>query len=154
LADINSGTREYILSLNKEIFKELEDKALEKILELEGSDIIKKDIKNTLEDDSKELELLIIEAAKKYAGHKECVINARVYSEVYEKTLEIISSDLEKFSEKLDSLDELLSNKNYEKYLSHVRGLSQSFRWIQENRQFPVSVMAHLVYVTFISYVI
>jgi hypothetical protein len=35
LADINSGTREYILSLDKEIFKELENKALEKILELE-----------------------------------------------------------------------------------------------------------------------
>jgi hypothetical protein len=48
LADINSGTREYILSLDKEIFKKLEDKALEKILELEGSENIKQDIKDTL----------------------------------------------------------------------------------------------------------
>jgi hypothetical protein len=48
LADINSGTREYILSLDKEIFKKLEDKALEKILELEGSENLKQDIKDTL----------------------------------------------------------------------------------------------------------
>ena len=154
LADINSGTREYILSLDKEIFKKLEDKALEKILELEGSQNIKDDIKITLEDDSKELELLIIEAAKKYAGHRECTINSRVYSEVYEKTLTVITWELEVTRKKLESLDELLSNENYEKYLSHVRGLSHSFRWMQENRQFPISVMAHLVYVTFISYII
>ena len=154
LADINSWTREYILSLDKEIFKKLEDKALEKILELEGPENIKQDIKDTLNDDSKELELLIIEAAKKYAGYRECIINSRVYSEVYEKTFNIIKADLEKTRSKLPSLDELLSNENYEKYLSHVRGLSHSFRWIQENRQFPISVMAHLVYVTFISYII
>lgn len=154
LADINSGTREYILSLDKEIFKKLEDKALEKILELDGPEIIKDDIKDTLNDDSKELELLIIEAAKKYAGYRECIINSRVYSEVYEKTFHVIKTDLEITRTKLESLDELLSNENYEKYLSHVRGLSHSFRWIQENRQFPISVMAHLVYVTFISYII
>lgn len=154
LADINSGTREYILSLDKEIFKRLEGKALEKILELNGPEIIKDDIKDTLNDDSKELELLIIEAAKKYAGLRECTINARVYSEVYEKTFNVIKQDLEKTRTKLLSLDELLWNEDFEKYLSHVRGLSHSFRWIQENRLFPVSVMSHLVYVTFISYVI
>jgi hypothetical protein len=77
-----------------------------------------------------------------------------VYSEVYEKTFKVIKSDLEVTRTKLASLDELLSNENYEKYLSHVRGLSHSYRWMQENRLFPVSVMAHLVYVTFISYVI
>lgn len=154
LADINSGTREYILSLDKEIFKKLEDKALEKILEFDGSEVIKQDIKETLEDNSKELELLIIEAAKKYAWWRECTINSRVYCEVYEKTLSVIINELGQTRSKLDSLDELLSNQSYEKYLSHVRGLSHSFRWIQENRQFPVSVMSHLVYVTFISYVI
>lgn len=154
LADINSGTRDYIQKLDAKIFAQLEDKAFEKILELDDQQIFSYDIKKTLSDETKTLELLIIKCAKKYAGYRECTINARVYSEIYSKTLEGIQESLELYRTQLPALDELLNTPNFEKYLSHIRGLSHSFRWLQQKRLFPISVMSHLVYVTFISYVI
>ncbi|NCO31589.1 hypothetical protein GW891_01965 [bacterium] len=53
----------------------------------------------------------------------------------------------------LKSLDLLLSNDNYKKYLSHIRRLNHSMRWSGQTRIFPISVMSHLVIITFISYV-
>jgi hypothetical protein len=52
------------------------------------------------------------------------------------------------------SLDTLLKNQNYEKYLSNIRKLSHSLRWNQEKRIFPISVMSHLAFITYISYLI
>ncbi|MCP4524134.1 MAG: HD domain-containing protein, partial [Candidatus Gracilibacteria bacterium] len=99
-------------------------------------------------------EILLIEAAKKFASQRECIINARVFSEVYDKTLHIINGELEVLREKVPSLNTLMDNESYITYLSHIRGLSHSMRWNQHQRNFPVSVMSHLVYVTFINYII
>ena len=88
LSDINSGTRDYITSLDPEIFAQLEEKALNKIFELDSEETLKTDIQKTLSDQSHDLESKIILAAKKYAGYIECSMNHRVYSEVYENILE------------------------------------------------------------------
>lgn len=154
LSDINSGTRDYITSLDSEIFAQLEEKALWKIFELEWSEELKKDIQVTLNENTKSLENKIILAAKKYAGYIECSMNHRVYTEVYENILIEMQSELNEQAWELGSLKELLNNGGYKKYLLHIRGLSQSMRWNQDKRDFPISVMAHLVYVTFISYII
>ena len=55
---------------------------------------------------------------------------------------------------KLFSLDQLLKKDNYKNYLSHIRRLSHAMRWSWRQRKYPISVMGHLVIVTFISYVI
>jgi hypothetical protein len=66
---------------------------------------------------------------------------------------QIILSFEEKRKE-LKSLDILLNNDNYKKYLTHIRRLSHSMRWMGQTRIFPISVMSHLVVITFISYII
>jgi 5'-deoxynucleotidase YfbR-like HD superfamily hydrolase len=66
--------------------------------------------------------------------------------------LKEINNNLEKDKIFLFSLNEILNNKDYEKYLSHIRRLSHSMRWSGIQRKYPISVMSHLIIVTFISY--
>lgn len=154
LSDINSWTKEYIIKNNKDVFNELENKAMDFLLSIDCFEYIKNDIKDTFSDNDKELELSIIYAAKKYAWYKECLVNSKVFSDMYWIPLNTINSQLENLRKDLHSLDILLSNDNYIKYLSHIRRLSHSMRWNQQKRIFPISVMSHLVIITFLSYVI
>jgi hypothetical protein len=73
---------------------------------------------------------------------------------MYDVPLDQIRSDLDKKRKDLKSLDLLLNNDNYKKYLTHIRRLSHSMRWNQQTRVYPISVMSHLVFITFISYII
>jgi len=73
---------------------------------------------------------------------------------MYDVPLKQITVYLEKKRKTLKSLDILLGKDNYIKYLKHIRRLSHSMRWNQQIRIFPISVMSHLVIITFISYVI
>jgi 5'-deoxynucleotidase YfbR-like HD superfamily hydrolase len=73
---------------------------------------------------------------------------------MFDIPLNQITVDLEEKRKKLKSLDALLSNDNYKKYLSHIRRLSHSMRWSGQTRVFPISVMSHLFLITFISYII
>lgn len=154
ISDINSGTRDYIRQVDKDIFREIKNKWFSFILSKEAPENIKKDIANILDNTTNTLELLIIKASKKYAGFSECKINEKVFSEMYEVPLKQIKTALDENRNKLKSLDLLLSNENYIKYLAHIRRLNHSMRWNQEIRIFPVSVMSHLVITTFISYII
>lgn len=154
LSDINSWTREAILEIDKEIFLNLENKALKFLLSLSGPESIKEDIKNILEDNSKILELNILKASKKYAWYIECKINQKVYDEMYDVPMMEIKKSLKKYEEILPSFKELMNNKDYQRYISHLRRLSHSMRWNQQSRIFPISVMSHLVIITFLSYVI
>jgi len=154
LSDINSWTRDYIFDIDNKIQKEIEKKALNKILEKPWPEIIKKDILKTLENDSKILELKIIKVAKRYAWYQECLINSKVFSDMYDIPLNTIKKDLKKLRKDLKSLDILLKNKKYKKFLSHIRRLSHSIRWNQQKRIFPISVMSHLVITTFFVYFI
>lgn len=154
LSDINSWTKDYILKNDKEIFSTLEKKALSYLLDFDSSKYIKDDIEETFNNNNKEIELKIILASKKYAWYKECLINEKVFSDMYDIPLRTINSHLENIRKDLKSLDILLSNDNYMKYLSHIRRLSHSIRWNQQKRIFPISVMSHLVIITFLSYIV
>ena len=154
LSDISSWTRDYILEVDDKVFNIIEKKAFEFLLSKEAPEYIKNDIKDTLDNKSKTLEISIIEASKKYAWFIECRINEKVFSDMYDIPLNQITVVLEQKRKSLKSLDELLSNDNYKKYLLHIRRLSHSMRWNQETRVFPISVMSHLFVITFISYII
>lgn len=154
LADINAGTRDYIQKFDKEIFSKVEEKGLEKIFSLDAPVYILEDLKSTILDSSNRIENTLIAAAKKYAGFLEAKTNHTVYDDVYELPLKQLKDSLKKLRGKLRSLDILLSEKSYKKYLTHVRRLSHSMRWSGESKLLPISVMAHLVEVTFISYII
>lgn len=154
LSDISSWTRDYILKIDDKVFNEIEWKAFDFILSQDAPEFIKEDIKNTLDNKSKKLELSIIEASKKYAWYMECKINEKVFWDIYEVPLNQINTYLEDKRKELISLDILLKNDNYKKYLTHIRRLTHSMRWNQNKRIFPISVMSHLVVITFISYII
>jgi len=154
LSDISSWTRDYILKINDTVFSEIENKAFDFLLSQDAPEYIKKDIKDVLNNKEKKLELFIIEASKKYAWYMECKINEKVFWDIYEVPLNQINLYLEDKRIDLKSLDILLKNDNYKKYLTHIRRLSHSMRWNQNKRIFPISVMSHLVVITFISYII
>lgn len=154
LSDINSWTREAILKVDKDIFSKLEQKAQNYLLALDWPDYIKADIKEVLENKDKILELNILKASKKYAWYIECKVNQKVYEDMYEVPMAEIMLWLEKYKEILPSFKTLLNNSNYQKYLSHLRRLSHSMRWNQQTRIFPISVMSHLVIITFLAYII
>jgi putative hydrolases of HD superfamily len=153
LSDINAGTRDYIMAIDSEIYKNVENEALKKIFSLDGLEEIKSDIESILESEKKQ-EDIIIQAARKYSAWCECKVNARVYDEIFEVPLEKIQEQLDSLRSELSSLTELLENENFQKYLSHIRRLSHSIRWSGENRLVPISVMAHLVIVAMITYFI
>ena len=153
LSDINAGTRDYIMAIDSEIYKNVENEALKKIFSLDGLEEIQSDIESTLHSQKKQEDTLI-QAARKYSAWCECKVNARVYDEIFEVPLEKIQEQLDILSSELSSLTELLENENFQKYLSHIRRLSHSIRWSGENRLVPISVMAHLVIVAMITYFI
>ncbi|MDD2871692.1 MAG: HD domain-containing protein [Candidatus Gracilibacteria bacterium] len=154
LSDINSGTREYILKVDDSIFDKLEKKAVDYLLGFDGPEYIKKDIIEILENTDKKLELTIIDASKQFAGFGECVINSKVFPDMYDVPLNQIRYRLDEIKKQLKSIDILLANDNYKKYLAHIRRLSHSMRWNQQTRTFPISVMSHLVVITFIAYIL
>lgn len=154
LSDINSGTKTYILKNNPEIFSQLENKALNYILSLDAPEYIKEDMKGIMSNTSFDRELLIIESAKRIAGWKESEVNAKIFSDMYEIPLREIQKSLQESAQKLESMKELLKNDNYLKYLSHIRRLSHCMRWNQQSRIFPISVMSHLVLITFLTYIL
>jgi len=116
LSDINSWTRDYILSVDEDIMKQLEEKVRIFLFSFEGADFIKEDMKNISADNSKILEDEIINSAKKFAGYQECVINSRVFLYAYDVAMEQIKDYLEEHKNNLYSLRELLKNDNYKNY--------------------------------------
>jgi hypothetical protein len=142
------------MQVDENIFSNIEKKAFDYLLSQDAPKSIKDDIKNTLNNKSKKLEISIIEASKKYAGFMECRVNQKVFSEMYDVPLNQIILSLEEKRKHLKSLDSLMRNEDYKKYLAHIRRLSHSMRWNQQTRIFPISVMSHLVLITFISYII
>lgn len=154
LSDISSGTRDYIMRFDAEIFAKIEKKSLDAILQLEAPEYIKIDIKNILNDTQHTLEHKIISAAKEYSAYRECLVNQKVFEDMYEVPFRSIQKQLEQLRGELRSFDVLLGNDNYIKFLSHIRRLSHSMRWNQERRIYPISVMSHLVIITYIVYII
>ncbi len=153
LSDINSGTRNYIEKVNEDIFLKLEQKAYDYVFSFGCEDYFREDILNVINNKENKLELSIILAARRYSSYKECLVNRKVFEEMYEIPYKEIMASLDLMRKDLKSLDLLLKNPNYEKYLANIRKLSHSLRWNQQKRMFPISVMSHLVLTTFLSYV-
>lgn len=154
LSDIDSFTKEYIKKLNNDIFESLENKAMSYFLSMEAPESIKKDIKETFYNNTKTLELDIIKAAKKYAWYIECSVNKKVFDWMYDVPLRNFEEYFRENRKKLKSLDLLLRDNDYSKYLLQIRILSHSFRWNQQKRIYNISVMSHLLIITFIAYII
>lgn len=111
-------------------------------------------MENVFLDNEKKLELLIIKASRKYASFKECEINSKIYKEIYEVPYNWILKDINEIKKDLKSFDELLSNKDYEKYILNIRRLSHNMRWNKQKRNYSISVMSHIVIVTFLAYIV
>jgi len=154
LADINSGTRDYITKIDPGIIKELEDKVQKYLFSFEEKSFIKEDMKYIYSLKDKQLEDDIILSSKKYAWYNECLVNSRIFLYTYDVAMGQIMAYLDEKSKTLYSLSELMKNDDYKKYLWHIRRLSHCKRWSGKNRDYEVSVMSHLVIVTFISYVL
>lgn len=154
LADINSWTRDYISKIDSKIVWKLNKKVQKFLFSFEWWDFIKKDMEKILEDNSMILENKIISASKKFAGYQEALVNSRVFTNTYDVPLLQIKESLEEERKKLFSLNLLLDSEKYKKYLWHIRRLSHSARWSGKQRNYPISVMSHLVITTFIVYIL
>lgn len=154
LSDISSETRVYVKKINPTIQQQLEQKSYDFILSFEAPKNIKKDMESILSNTKNTYELEMISAAKKYASYRECLINMKIYNDVYDKAFAGINNYFEEKRKEIYSLDLILRDKNYEKYLSKIRSLSHNQRWNKQKRIFPISVMSHLVITTFLAYVI
>lgn len=154
LADINSGTRDYISKIDSKIIWKLNKKVQKFLFSFEWWDFIREDMKNILEDKTMILENKIISASKNFAGYQEVLINSRVFTNTYDVPLFQIKEFLEEEKKELFSLNLLLDSEKYKKYLLHIRRLSHSTRWSGKQRNYPISVMSHLVITTFISYIL
>lgn len=154
LSDINSWTRDYISNIDNSVLDKINKKIFDYILSFEWWDFLKKDFTEIISATNKNLENNIILAAKKFAWYNECLVNSKVFVFTYDVVLEEIEAYLEYEKDKLYSLKILLENDNYKKYLSHIRRLSYCKRWSWIKRNYEVSVMSHLVMVTFISYIL
>ena len=154
LSDINSWTRDYLLKIDKKVMDELDKKVLDFLCDFEGWDFVKDDIRKVSEETTKSYENDIIFAAKKFAWHQECVVNAKVFSYAYDVALDEINTYFDENKKKIYSLEQILKNDNYRTYLSHIRRLSHAMRWAWRKRNYDISVMSHLVIVTFLSYIL
>lgn len=154
LSDINSWTRDYMLKIDPKVMKELEDKVMLYLNSFSWWNFIKKDMEYISNIKWKNLENDIIFAAKKFAGHQECVVNAKVFSYAYDVALEEMNTYFDENKKHFYSLKQILNNENYRTYLSHIRRLSHAMRWSGKKRNYPISVMAHLVIVIFLSYIL
>jgi len=154
LSDINSGTKEYIRKIDPDIFGKLHKKSFDFLLDFPAEQYLKQDISEVVFDDSDRIENKLFRAAKKYVGYTEALSNSAVFPFMYEVPLSDLKGDIELRRGKIKSLDTLMKNEDYQKYLSHVNRLSFSMRWNHLKRGFPVSVMSHLVIVALLSYII
>lgn len=154
ISDINSWTRNYISSIDSKVLEKINKKVIKYILSFQWGDFIREDLKDVLYAKNKKIENDIIQVSKKYAWYNEALVNSKVYLFTYDLVLEEMNNFLDNHKKKLISLKILLENDDYKKYLSHIRRLSYCRRWLWTNRNYNVSVMSHLVLVTFISYIL
>jgi putative hydrolase of HD superfamily len=109
---------------------------------------------NAYEEDSADsIEKDIFAYAKLVSAYFEAKFQARVYPEIYSKSIDQIQSRMrhprfEKFTELLD----LTQDSGLVKYLLSVRRLESAFRWNRLKRSYPVSVMSHLYLVGVLSF--
>ncbi len=157
LSDINSDVKNRIKQKDFHIYKELTDKIYSFLLSWDIPDKIKSDIKfiSVVEDGSLEkdysLEEKLITFSKLYVARDEAYYNSSVYGKVYEKVLTDINKRLQ--SKDYEIFREVFDEK-INKYLISIRKLIFLYRWNRLRRNYSVSVMSHMYFVSFLSYII
>lgn len=154
LSDISRELKEYLNEKNPEILTEVNKKALDFLFSFEFTSEIKEDMRETLTQKPNKIEEQIIEEARLYSAFIEITHNAQVFSYDYEHAIKGFSTAIEQQRKISPGFDELLSEKDHQKYLLSVRRLVHTKRWNRMKRFYPISVMEHQAMVGFIGYIL
>ena len=153
LSDISYKFKKYIQETDPNIMDEVTRKAYDFLLSFDFEENIKDDIRSTI-DTYSDLEHKIVTSSRLYASYLETTYNASVFEYDYRDSMVSLNEAIKKERTLFPSFNELFSNDSYREYLLTIRRLIHAKRWNQNKRKYPVSVMAHLVVVAFISYIL
>lgn len=157
-SDISSEVKLLVKAKNPDIYQKLSDVAYDRLLAWELPEFVKDDMRaHRAPNPNKALEERIYQFSKHWVAYQEAYVNNFVYFHAFEAPLSDIrdrylSSEYEALRECL-ALDPADHGSN-ERYLMSVRRLQSSFRWNRMRRSHPVSVMSHLFFIFYISYLI
>ncbi len=153
-SDINHDVKEFMKRTNPTLYQTLRADTYKKILELPMHEVFRADIYSTMLSDGDSETDVLIEYAKLYANLIEARSNARVYPEVYSRQMAQISErmDMEKYKIFQDFLPHR-GESEVHFFLMTIRRLQSTKRWNLDRRTYPVSVMSHLVFVLFFTYI-
>lgn len=154
-SDINHDVKEFMKRTNPTVFQTLRSTTYKKILELPMHEVCRAEIYATMLSEAEDETDVLIEYAKLYANLIEARTNARVYPEVYTRQISDISErmDLPKYSIFQNFLPHRGESEVYF-FLMTIRRLQSTKRWNLERRTYPVSVMSHLIFVLFFTYIL
>lgn len=157
-SDVSNEVKQRVKAKNPDIYRKLSDVAYDRLLTWDLPDFMKEDIrKYRRPDPSKILEERIYQFSKNWVSYQEAYASNFVYFRSFERPLsDIRTRYLEpEYAElrKLLALDPVDHGES-ERYLLAVRRLQSSFRWNHMRRTHPVSVMSHLFFIFFITYLI
>lgn len=157
-SDISNEVKQMVKAKNPEIYQKLSDVAYDRLLSWDLPDFMERDVQRYRRPDpSKVLEERIYQFSKNWVSYQEAFASNFVYFRSFERPLDAIRerylqseyADLRPLL-RLDPVE----HGESERYLIAIRRLQSSFRWNHMRRTNPVSVMSHLFFIFFISYVI
>lgn len=157
-SDISNEVKQMVKAKNPAIHQKLSDVAYDRLLAWDLPDFMERDVNAFRRPDpSKALEEKIFQFSKNWVSYQEAFTSNFVYFRAYERPLADIRARY--LSPEYAELRPLLAldpveHGESERYLLTIRRLQSSFRWNHMRRTNPVSVMSHLFFIFFITYVI
>ncbi|MDQ1343370.1 MAG: hypothetical protein QG650_89 [Patescibacteria group bacterium] len=157
-SDISNEVKQHVKTKNPAIYQKLSDVAYDRLLAWDLPDFVRKDVETYRRPNSEKiLEEKIYQFSKNWVSYQEAFTSNFVYfrsferpmSDIRERYLSSEYAELRKYLA-LDPVDHAES----ELYLLAIRRLQSSFRWNHMRRTHPVSVMSHLFFIFYISYLI
>jgi 5'-deoxynucleotidase YfbR-like HD superfamily hydrolase len=159
LSDINSDVQFRVKQKNSAIFKLLQERVYNFVVNLDLPESITEDIKYIQENKSNpkyELEDKIYHFSKLWVAYYEAYFNGKIYNDIYGPILANISTRIKSKENamflKYINIDE--EENDLTKYLLNVRRLQFNYRWNRMRRVYQISVMSHLYVSFFLAYVI
>lgn len=157
-SDISNEVKQMVKVKNPDIYQKLSDVAYDRLLSWDLPDFMERDVNAYRRPNpEKTLEERIYQFSKNWVSYQEAFASNFVYFRSFERPLDAIrerylSPDYAELRPllKLDPVE----HGESERYLIAIRRLQSSFRWNHMRRTHPVSVMSHLFFIFFISYVI
>ena len=157
-SDISNEVKIAVKAKSPEIYQKLSDVAYDRLLAWDLPDFMRTDIEKFRKPSpEKALEERIYQFSKNWVSYQEAYASNFVYFKSYDRPLSNIRDRYlaPEYAElrKLIALDPV-DHSESERYLLSIRRLQSSFRWNHMRRTHPVSVMSHLFFIFFITYVI